>query len=475
MSFHWKAALGTRNVGDKHVITKREKTMRKRWIVTLGMLAMTLAIGGWAEATLCPPGGLVSAGNAVDLNDAASIGASGFNNTACDLIIDVTIPVTDPTLVITAKSITVDPLAGGPVEIINNAAASISDFTAELGNITITEGSIKAHKLLRFTCKAATGEFDAEDSELVAALNFANPQAGGDLLITCGGKVEITGSTVHGGDILEFVSKNQGITLICGPSETGCTDPNLSNQAVALCGTCPPLDTCPPDPLVPPAVFPCDVEFADAAALREVCIPVRGGKCNGGSKEKRFTAKEDIDITGSTLTSIDHVTFTSTAGRLLASGANLTSGDSIVFAIKGDGTSPSIDLSNATITTATHTTITAGSECPLASLVYPANVCINANGALIQASNIIMTADANTGVMDLCGTAVADPLQAPTKPPQPAGATVILDIGTDFPTFNGISTPPWLSPTVLNGTGECAPLFGALIGRSLPPGPIIDP
>jgi hypothetical protein len=206
-------------------------------------------------------------------------------------------------------------------------------------------------------------------------------------------------------------------------------------------------------------------------------------KCNGGSKEKRFTAQGDIDITGTTLTSIDHITFTSKTGRLLASGANLTSGDSIVFAIKGDGTSPSIDLSNATITTATHTTITAGSECPLASLVYPANVCINANGALIQASNIIMTADSNTGVIDLCGTAAADASQAPTRPPQAVGATLINDVGADFSTFNGDSTPPYLSPTVLNGTGECAALvpskFGAYIdctgpGGSCPPG-IIDP
>jgi len=79
MSFRWKAALGTRTVGDKHVITKREKTMRKRWIVALGMLAMTLAIGGWAEAQVCPPGGLVSAGT-VGVNDAAAIGAGGFDN-----------------------------------------------------------------------------------------------------------------------------------------------------------------------------------------------------------------------------------------------------------------------------------------------------------------------------------------------------------------------------------------------------------
>jgi len=444
MSQRWGAVSRTRTVGDKHVITKREKTVRKRWIVTLGMLALALAIGGWAEAapvTTCPPGGLVSAGTPL-VNDAATIGANGFDKSDCDLFIDVTIPVTVTPLVIRAHDITIGPIPpGGPVvEIINDVNLdSVTTLTATETDLVISEASIKAHKTLRLTCQGTTPDCDITSrlSDLIAALNFANPTIGGDLFITAEGSVDIQTTNTHGGNILEITAKKGSLTFLCGPGEeAGCTDPVVSSKAVALCGTCPPGDTCPPDPRVAPTIFPCDVTFPTGADLTAVCFRgVPGVRCNGGAKEKRFTAQGDIDITGSTITAIDHVTFTSKDGRWLAAGANLQA-ESIVAVIKGDGTSPSIDLSNATINTTAHTSITAGSECA-------APICINADGATINASNIIMSADSNTGVISLCGA-------------------FLNDAGADFPTLNGDSTPLYttaLPDTVLEttiGTDLCA-------------------
>ena len=403
--------------------------MRKRWIVALGMLAMTLAIGGWAEAETCASLGLLPGAGVGRVSSvagaAAAIGTSGFDDPTCDLIIDVSItPITNP-LLIRAHDITIDP-AGGPtpgvvVAIINDAANSVTTLTATETDLVISEASIKAHKTLKLVCQGTTPDCNITSrlSDLIAALDFANPLAGGDLFITAEGSVDIQTTNTHGGNILEINAKHGSLTLLCGPGEeAGCRDPVLSSKAVELCDTTGPGGVGPPDGI---ADFPCTVNFLTGADLTAVCFRgVPGVKCNGGSKEKRFSAQGDIDITGSTITAIDHVTFTSKAGRWLAAGATL-SGESIVAVIKGDGTSPSIDLSNATINTTAHTTITAGSACA-------APICINADGATINASNIIMTADSNTGVISLCGA-------------------ILTDAGADFPTLNGDSnSPPSVPP-----------------------------
>jgi len=475
--------------------------MRKRWIVTLGALALMLAIGGWAEAV---PVNTCTAGvhRVSAEGSAVAIGANGYNNPACHLIIDVSItPIPLTTLALSAHDITIDP-AGGPtpgvvVEIVNNNPQSVIQLNADETDITISEAHIKAHKLLRIVCTTGVGLPDCNLivrlSELVATFDFAAPAPGfGDVKIIVDGNVDIQTSTVHGGARVEVTAKYGFITLLCaGGGDSDCKDP-VPSKAVELCGTCPAETTCPPTPRVAPAVFPCDVTFPTAGDLTAVCFPTPPGvRCNGGSVEKRFSACGDITITGSTITSVEHMTFETKGlkrngdqcdGHWLAAGATLTA-ESIVANIKGDGTSPSIDLSNATLNTSAHITITAGSECPSPLAAYPANVCINANGASIQASNIIMTADTNTGVIDLCGTAAADTTQVPTRPPQAVGATLINDVGADFPTFNGDSTPPYISATVLNGIAECGALvpakFGAYIdctgpGGSCPPG-VIDP
>jgi len=423
--------------------------MRKRWIVALGILAMTLAIGGWAEAAVNSCNQTAGTQHIVSVEgSAAAIGATGYDNTNCDLIIDVSIPVTVNPLTIRAHDISIvgpDPASlSGRVEIINNAADSVTTLTATQTDLVISEASIKAHKTLRLICQGTTPDCNITSrlSDLIAALDFANPTIGGDLFITAEGSVDIQTTNTHGGNILEITAKKGSLTLLCGPGgEAGCRDPVVSSKAVELCDKTGPGGVGPPDGI---ADFPCDVTFPTGADLTAVCFrEVPGVKCNGGSKEKRFTAQGDIDITGSTITAIDHVTFTSKAGRWLAAGANL-SAESIVAVIKGDGTSPSIDLSDATINTTAHTSITAGTGCIAPVLpLDPADTCINANGATINASNIVMLANVELGVIDVC-------------------EATLDDFGADHPTLNGDSTPPYDDPPnrVVDTALECTDFAG---------------
>lgn len=485
--------------------------MRKRWIVASGILTLALIIGGGAEAQVNTCADAGGTQHIVDTApEATAIGAQGYKNLDCHLIIQVSItPIPTTVLKLEADDITIDP-AGGPtpgtsVDIINNNAQSVLELNADQTDINISEARLKAHKLLRIVCSGLAPPCDliVRLSELVATLDFAAPAPGfGDVKMIIAGDIDIQTSTVHGGARLEMSATYGGLTLLCTPGGGGCKDPvTESNVSVQLCGTCPPGDTCPPDPRVPPAIFPCSVTFPTGGDLQAVCTQAPGVSCDGGSVEKRFTACEDINITGSTITSVEHMTFETKGfkqngdkcdGKLRAAGANLTA-ESVVTTIAGDGTAPSIDLSDATINTTAHTTITAqppatgaATGCPAAGAGYPANVCVNANGALVQASNIIMTAASGNGVIDLCGTAAAVAANPPTRPPQVAGATLINDLGTDNATYNADTTPPFSRivgavETILNGTAECTAVgkFGAYtdctgVGGSCPPG-IIDP
>jgi hypothetical protein len=436
---------GTRTVGDKHVITKREKTVKKRWIVPLGMLALALAIGGWAEAAEneCnnPNPGELRVSVAVSAT-AANIGLNDYDNPNCHLIIDtnITAAAGNTSLLLRASDITIE----GGAQIINNDPAGEIRLLAQHTDINITNSQVKAHKLLSIICNGVTPPCDlnVSGSELVATFDFLNPGPGsGDLKIVVKGDINIQTSTVHGGARTEMTAAFGGITLLCGPVGGGCQDPLLSSTAAALCDTNPPAGLGPED-------FPCNVVFNTPDDIRAVCFPVSEGQCDGGSVEKRFTACEDINITNSTITSVEHMTFetkgvkqdgTLCDGRLLASGATLTSSiDSVVINIVGDGTSPSINLEDATITTSTHTRITAGANCIAPVLpLDPADTCINLNSATITASDIIVTADSNTGVIDVC-------------------EANLTDAGADSPTLNGDSTPPYdANPWVVDKATEC--------------------
>lgn len=400
--------------------------MRKRWIAALGIFVLALAIGGWAEAA--PVNTCVAGQHIVDTGpEAADIGANGYSNGACELIIQVTIPVTVTTLALTADKITIDP-AGGPtpavdVEIINNAVASeifLSATTVPGGDIVINNGILKVHKLLRFN---AAEDVIVRDSQLIAATVFGPPPSGlgGDFRITAGGNIDIQTTATHAGAIMEFIADG-GITFICAGGGNGCQDPLLSSKAAELCDT-----------VAPPGLgledFPCSVNFPTAASIRGVCFPVPPGvQCDGGSKEKRFLARNgDIDIHGTTLTSAKHITFTTENGNLLGAGANLTSTDDrIVFKIEG-----TIDLSGATLNALKDIRV-ASTTCPAA----PA-VCVDLSFSTVTAEDIVVVTPSNSGIIRLCG-ATHD------------------DLGADFPTYNGDSTPPY-NGTVLEDAVECAP------------------
>jgi hypothetical protein len=389
------------------------------------MLAMTLAIGGWAEAVenACPVGGISTVPGL-----AAAIGANSYSNNACDLIIDETIPVTVISLGITARSITIS----GPVSIINDTSpASEVRLTAAgpgaLGFIVINQGIVKAHKLLNLT---ATGDITVSGSQLIAASIFGPPPSGtGDLRINAGGNLDIQGTSVFGGSILEFVVDGS-ITFICEGDGNGCQDPLLSSKAVELCGTCPPGDTCPPDPRVPPAVFPCTVNFPTDQDLREVCFPSGDQPdCGGGGKECRFLARNgDIDIHGTTLICTKHISFAADNGNLLGAGATVTSTtDRIAFVIHG-----TVDLEGATLTAVNDTILIRSTLCPAA----PA-VCVDLDLSTVTAKNIVVATPGSDGIISLCGA-------------------THQDIGADEPTYNGDSTPPYNGTVLDEAPAECA-------------------
>jgi hypothetical protein len=102
-----------------------------------------------------------------------------------------------------------------------------------------------------------------------------------------------------------------------------------------------------------------------------------------------------------------------------------------------------VDISDAVINTGTDTTILVGTGCIAPVLpLDPADTCINANGATINASNIVMRANFGNGVIDVC-------------------EANLNDFGADFPTLNGDSTPPYdANPNVVDTAAECTAFAG---------------
>jgi hypothetical protein len=366
----------------------------------------------------------------VDTGVKAARVANGYNCVAVDLTIKTSLTIVDPVLPITAKSITVtgpdilDPLKR--VEIINNVAASDILMTAQNGDIVINEGSIKAHHLLKLECKGLVPlcKITADSSDIIAATSFANPGTGGDVKIIARGDVDIRRTNLHGGDRLEVNAVQGSLTLKCTP-EFGCKDPVLQPPFTVntLC----------------PGGFPCTVTFNTPADLQAVCIVGPEVKCNGGGVEKRFEAKFDIDIAGSKIDSIEHMTFETSDGSIKAAGAILTSSiDNIRMSV----TKGTIDISGATILTPNGTTIIlAEASCPASP-----TVCINAREADIDGKDVVIRArsGAAKGIVDLCGAAVND-------------------AGSDFPTINTDSVPPYSDPSVVDEAGECPTPPGAAV------------
>jgi hypothetical protein len=355
----------------------------------------------------------------------------GYNCPAVVLEIRSNLALTIPVVKITAGSVLVqsanpaDPSQN--IQMVNNTAASELSITAIAGNITISGGDLKAHKVLKFTCtqQVPPCSFTADHSNLIAATDFSNPQAGGGLFFNIYGPINIQTTTIHGGDTLEMESVNSSITLICG-GQAGCADPNIAKPQIVTsqCGN--------------PIVFPCILTLQNAQQLTDVCIGAPEVSCNGGHKEKRFTAGTFIDFTGSKITSDEHVTFTCkginfpavpNSGDLMAHGAEFDM-DSLVINCKGK-----IDLSDSKINMAAHLTVNAGTNCPVGTL------CIDASGATINAQPIRMTARNNTSIIDAC-------------------ASTMTLVGTAFPILNGDNSPPYGNLTV-DTAAECAPRAAA--------------
>jgi hypothetical protein len=394
-----------------------------RFLIALAALVLPLALGTPAHALNFADDNCAE--NPLIVDDAVKMArvVNGYNCSATDLTIRTSLtPIVDPVLPITAKSITIlgpdilDPAKR--VEIISDIAGSDVLLTAQSGNIDVKEGSIKAHHLLKLECKGLVPlcKILGDLSDFVAAANFVTPTSGGDLKLVARGDIDIRRSTVHGGDRLEVNSANGSLTLICVPGEGGCKDPLGPPFVVnTLC----------------PGGFPCTPTFLTPADLKAVCIQAPGVHCNGGAVEKRFEAKFDIDITGSKIDSIEHMTFETDEGNIKASGAELTSTIDNIRMTTKKGT---IDLSKATVLTPNGTTIIlAEPNCPA-----PPAVCINLREADLDGKDIIVRAKSGVlkGVIDLCGATVNDN-------------------GADFPTFNADSTPPYSDPSVLDEAGEC--------------------
>lgn len=297
----------------------------------------------------------------------------------------------------------------------NEVANSEIRILAKAGNITISDADIRAKKLLHIDCDPAGCQINVTDSVLIASeikTAVFPPVAPyvGDLFILAEGDINLQNSTVFGENKFIITSHLGRITMFCPTGVTGvCRDPLLSSTAAALCDTILPSGLGPED-------FPCNVTFNTPDDIKAVCIKEAPGViCGGGGTEGRIQAFKEIDLHGSTIRTVSHLTIHSQGG------------------------------------------CTAPSTVPLPG---PPPVCINLQDTHLDAEIIIVRADTsdgtNTGVIDLCATA--------------AGATVVDDVGADFPTFNGDLTPPFtkvVAPgyeTILDDAVDCpAPLFPASI------------
>jgi hypothetical protein len=390
--------------------------MRKLWL-TLGAI-LTLALIQVPAVQAAPSTACPDAGNQYIVDtalDAADL-AEGYKNAVCDLIIRTSIPtIVGEALSLEAKSITIqgtdilDP--SKRVEIINSNPGGDVFIKAVNGDVNITEAVVKSVDKLYIDCTNPNNcKINILFSEVMAPLSVLDP--GGDVRVNARGDVRIENSTYFGGHFLYITSNTGSIVWFC-PGSGECKDPVTSGTAATLC---------------PGLVFPCQVTFNNLSELKAVCT--QGTLCGGGDKEIRITAFIDIDISGSTITALDHVTLTAKTGKILAGkkGANITnlSGESWVFnAFAG------ADFSDAKIHTTKIIDISAGAGCPAA----PA-VCINARRSDMQSQQITMIANNKNGVIDVCEAK--------------------LDDLADNPKLNGDLSEPF-DPNVVDTTLECAP------------------
>jgi hypothetical protein len=350
--------------------------------------------------------------------------ADGYICGAVTLEIRTSLNVTDHTLEIVAKEILIEPLAPADpadpaqrVQVINNDTDGLIRIRSMAGNVVFNGATVKAKGELRIGCAGSSCRVQADQSDLIAAANFNPPGGGGNLLIFAA-IVDIETTNTHGGDLFEITASGGGIKLICKTGDQTCKDPTTGTPPDILLAQCE-------DPANPgQLLFPCFPTFNTAAELKSVCIGSGTVTCNGGHKEKRFTATGDIDITNSKITSVDHITFTSNGGKILADGAVIETGDTLkIFGKNG------VTMKGATFTAGATLNVSGGTGCPVNSL------CIDATDANVQGAQMNWFARGGSARIRLCG------------------GTFIVP-GVKVPAFNGDGTPPY-GASVLEDAAEC--------------------
>jgi hypothetical protein len=347
----------------------------------------------------------------------------GYNNPLCALIVRTSIPaIVGENYNLKAKSVTIqgpDSLdANKRVEIISANPSGDVLIVARAGNVTISEATIKSRDRLHVTCESpASCTIDIQSSEVMTPLAVLDP--GGDLRLHALGDVNVSNTTLYGGAMIHMTSKTGSILWFC-PGSGDCKDPLTSGVASTLC----------------PLGFPCDVTFPTATDLKNVCS--QGILCGGGNKEIRITAFIDVDISGSTITALDHVTVEAKTGKILAGkkNGNVTTLTGDVWQFYSFGTQ---DFSDARIHTQDEIRMEAKGGCPA-----PPGICINLRRSDLESDNIRVLANGKAGLIDVCDNAK------------------IVVVGPGVPRLNGDSTIPY--ETNVNETvAECAPLAPALL------------
>lgn len=410
--------------------------MKSTWLVLMGAIALIFAVVVQAEALnfaddVCPDAGGTEF--VVDTAAKALVVQNGYNRDPCNLIIKISMNPNEADTLIKAKTISILGDGVTPLNIINAAVSGDIIFSAVGGNILIQNAIVKARDTLKLLCDSAGCRIDVDDSSIIASASLdpfnvpGDPSSGfatkGELFISAKGNIDLQRSDIYGGSGLHMSSDLGGITWFCpGPGLAGCLDPTKapSNVDKLLCGD--------------PPVYPCTVTFNSKEELKGVCFPGTPGRiCGGGSKEIRLSARLDIDIQGSTIIALDHITFSSDLGSLLAgpkggSPSVINAQDSLVVSVR-----KSVDMPEAQWT-ATTIIVSTGPGCVAGDPGY----CINAQKADMEANLINFKANNALGDIDVCE------------------ATLTV-LGAGLPTLNSDATPPY-GPNVRDTTAECTPL-----------------
>src|SRR5262245_30488782 len=286
--------------------------MRRYWLIAESVLVwLFIASTAGQAASPCPDTGGTEF--IVDKPSDASLIAGGYNNTACVLTIKTTVTPSVATWIVDAKKINV---LGPGVEIVNTAASSKVQLDADNGDILIQSATIKARSQVLLQCTGVAPQppnadcrLDIVNSVVVVSPSLdvfntpGDPSSGfstkGNLDISTVGDINLQRSTIYAGSGLHVRSSHGGLTWFCpgGGLLPFCNDPANPGQIK----------------------FPCAVVFPDAAAVQNVCFPTTPPTiCGGGFTESRFSVFKDIDISGSTLVFLNHATFTSVTGGLIA-------------------------------------------------------------------------------------------------------------------------------------------------------------